>query len=133
MPHWRDLTDDDGLLYHHHLGGKRIDVVIERVDAVELVGLGGRRSRKPRLHFRGTQRAFAISKTDAKTLERLAGSGEIDRWIGLRITLCPATTRASDGDVPCIRISPRLPAQEAAPPTATTTTPDKETTDDDDA
>ena len=116
MGHWRDLTDDDGLLYHHHLGGKRVEVVIESVDAVELVGLGGRRSRKPRLHFKGTPRGFAISKTDAKTLERLAGSGDTDKWIGLRITLCPATTRSSEGDVPCIRISPKLPAQDKKEP-----------------
>lgn len=117
MTHWRDLTDDDGLLYAHHLRGSRVTVQIERVDSVELVGLGGRRSRKPRLHFAGAQRAFAISKTDARTLERLAGSGETDRWIGLKITLVPTTTRSSDGDVPCIRISPKLPAQSATEPT----------------
>lgn len=111
MTHWRDLTDDDGLLYAHHLRGSRVTVQIERVDSVELVGLGGRRSRKPRLHFAGAKRAFAISKTDARTLERLAGSGDTDKWIGLKITLVPTTTRSSDGDVPCIRISPKMPEQ----------------------
>ena len=127
MPHWRELTDDDGLLYAHHLRGQRVTVQIERVDSVELVGLGGRKARKPRLHFVGTPRSFAICRTDARTLERLAGSGDTDRWVGLRITLVPTTTRAADGDVACIRVSPRLPDQTAA----TTTMPtEKEATSD---
>ena len=124
MAHWRELADDDGLLYAHHLRGAKTHVRIERVDSVELVGLGGRRSRKPRLHFAGTSRAFAISRTDARTLERLAGSGDTDKWIALRITLIPTTTRSSDGDVPCIRIAAKLPPQGDE---HTTTTTDQET------
>lgn len=122
MPHWRSLCDDDGLLYVHHLQGRPAVVTIEAVSAAKLVGQAGRTTRKPLLAFRGTTRRLAICKTDAKTLERLTGSGDTDRWVGVTIQLVPATTRTSDGDVPCIRIAPRLPTGAgAALPTETDT------------
>ena len=127
MPHWRDFTDDDGLLYAHHLQGKPCTVTIERVSAAKLVGQAGRTSRKPMLHFRGTSRGFAICKTDARTLERIAGSGDVDRWIGVSVTLVPTTTRTSDGDVPCIRIAPKAAKASDAAPIETHDASDEET------
>ena len=116
MPHWREYVDDDGLLYVHHLKGKPATVTIERVSAAKLVGQAGRTTRKPCLHFKGTSRALAICRTDARTLERITGSGDVDKWIGVSVTLVPTTTRTSDGDVPCIRIAPRAAkASDAAP------------------
>ncbi len=130
MAHWRTLCDDDGLLYAHHLQGKSATVTIERVSAAKLVGQAGRATRKPCLHFRGTSRALAICKTDARTLERISGSGDVDRWVGQTIVLVPTTTRTSDGEVPCIRIAPRAgKATEATTieaPAATTEETDHE-------
>jgi len=126
MPHWRSLCDDDGLLYSHHLAGKSVTVTIERVTGATLVGQGGRKTRKPCLHFRGTSRALAICRTDARTLERIAGSGDTERWVGQTIVLVPTTTRTSDGEVPCIRIAPR--AGDAAKAT-TIETPEPQETD----
>lgn len=118
MPHWRTMTDDDGLLYAHHLGDKHTTVTITGVSAAKLIGQAGRATTKPALSLAGTTRKFAICRTDARTIERLAGSGDTDRWVGLRITLIPTTTRTSDGEVPCIRVSPKAPtsAQQDSPP-----------------
>jgi hypothetical protein len=108
MPDYRLMFDSD-YLFAAHLGGKDVVVTIERVEAATLTGQGGRKAKKPVLHFEGKQLGLALNKTNAKTLTTLFGTRNADEWVGKRITLYPTETQMGGETVDCIRIRPTVP------------------------
>jgi len=76
----------------------------------KLTGVGGRKSKKPVVYFRGSEKGFALNSTNGKTIAALYGN-HVEKWAGKRITLFKSTTRNPDGtgDVDCIRVRPQEP------------------------
>ena len=96
-----DLKDD-----------KDTTVTITKVVGGNLVGQGGRKSKKPIVYMKGTEKGFAVNATNGKTIATMYGKN-IEDWIGKRITLYKSTTRdpsGGDAEVECIRVRPRVPA-----------------------
>ncbi len=94
---------------------KDITVTITKVKGGELVAPGGRKSRKPVLYMKGTDKGFAVNATNGKTIAAMYGN-HVEGWVGKKITLYKSTTRNpnGDGEVECLRVRPTVPAGKAA-------------------
>lgn len=96
------------------LDGAEMLVVIEKVDLVTFKERDGRDKIQPLLFFQNVEKPFGCNITNARTIEHLLGTDEMDDWIGKEIVLYPSVTTASDGKpVDCIRI--RGPIKKAVP------------------
>lgn len=129
--HWRQMTDGSQWLTHLDLldaegKAREFNVTIESVKGGEVVGEGGKKSKKPVLRFRGAKKPLACGATICKTIERIAGSPDPKDWVGKRITLYVTTTEITrEGKretVGCIRVRPTAPrGPDQALPTAPAT------------
>jgi hypothetical protein len=106
---YRSLYDKD-YIGAWDLKEKDVTVTITKVKGGELVGTGGRKSKKPIIYMRGTEKGLAINATNGKTIAGMYGN-HVEGWVGKRITLYKSMTRNpnGDGDVECIRIRPKIP------------------------
>lgn len=104
--HWRSMTDRE-YLYAYDLDGKDLTVKIVKCVPGELVGVKGRKAKKPILHLDG-QKPLALNATNAKTIAAMFGN-HVEKWAGQTVTLYPTTT-TMDGEVlEAIRIRPGKP------------------------
>lgn len=118
MPHWKSLTDTQ-YLFAFDLGGRERHVQIDRVTGGELVGGGGRKTKKPLCYFKGVDKPLALNATNAKTIASIVGSPDIDKWAGQWITLYPTQCQSPQGEtVDCVRIRPKAPSVPGAQPKA---------------
>lgn len=108
MPDVRMLFDKE-FLYSFDLQGRDVTVVIDRVKAGVLTGVGGKKNKKPILYFRGKEKGLGLNITNARTIAGMYGGFESEKWIGKSITLYPSTTTFGDKTVDCIRIRPEVP------------------------
>ena len=109
MTDYRSMYDRD-YIGHWDLGGRDVAVTISKVNAGELTAVGGRKSKKPIVHFRNGPKPLICNKTNAKTIAALYGN-MVEDWVGKRITLFVSMTRNPDGggETECIRIRPKMP------------------------
>lgn len=109
MPHWKSMTET-AWLFAFDLQGQERHVQIDRVEAGELVGQGGRKTKKPCCYFKGVAKPLALNATNAKAIAAIVGSPDTDKWAGQWITLYPATCSTPAGEqTDCIRIRPKAP------------------------
>lgn len=108
MPHWRSLVESK-YLSHFELQGRDVTVTIKSVRMSEVIGSGGKKSKKALLSFEGKEKAMVAGVTCLSAIAGIYGD-DYDGWIGKRITLYPTTTEASGKTVGTIRIRPTAPA-----------------------
>ena len=110
MTDYRSMYDRD-YIGHWDLGGRDVAVTISKVNAGELTAVGGRKSKKPIVHFRNGPKPLICNKTNAKTIAAMYGN-MVEEWVGKRITLFVSMTRNPDGggETECIRIRPKMPS-----------------------
>ena len=126
MTKWNSITEttipnktdyrtmfDRNYLGHLDLAGREVTLTIAKVVGGELTAEGGRKSRKPIVHFGNGVKPLIVNKTNAKTIASLYGTFVQD-WSGKRITLFTSMTRNPDGggQVECVRIRPKLPGDQ---------------------
>lgn len=114
MPHWKSMTDRDWL-FAFDLQGKDVTLTIERVEAGNVSGTGGKKTRKPVVHFKEGQnkKPLALAVTNCKTIAGMYGN-DTDAWVGKRITLFPTTTTFGGETVECIRVRPNIPTAKGS-------------------
>lgn len=98
-------------------------VEIERVTPGEIVGEKGRKDGMPFVYFKGKNKPLGLNKTNTKTIIRLTGTFNHEKWIGVWLTLYVAKVDGKEGEVHAIRIRPKLAQprtgeQKSAPPSA---------------
>lgn len=110
MPDYRSMYDRDYIGHFDLPGGKDMTLTIKRVVGGELTAMGGRKSKKPIVHFKEDVKPLICNKTNAKTIAAMYGN-MVEGWAGQRITLFVSTTRNPDGggEVECIRVRPKIP------------------------
>ena len=69
MPDYRTMYDRDYIGHFDLPGGKDITLTIKRVIGGELTAMGGRKSKKPIVHFKEEGvKPFICNKTNSKTI-----------------------------------------------------------------
>lgn len=108
MPNYLIYYDSQAL-GAHHLDGKSCVVKIVKVVGGELIGEGGKKSKRPLVYFDGKALPLALSKTDGKTISGMYGR-DTSAWLDKLIEIYPTTTDAfGKKDVPCVRVKPTIP------------------------
>ena len=115
---------DRKFLFAFDLEGKDRTLTIDRVEAGELEGEKGRKSKKPLCYFVESKsgKPLALNATNCKAIAKLYGA-DIEGWAGQRITLYPTTTEMGGETVECIRVRPRKPPARNERPAAAETAP----------
>lgn len=104
MADFRTMYDAQ-CLFAFHLQGKEVTVKIAKVDAGELIGDKGKKSKKPMVYFEGKDLPLGLNKTNGKTISAMYGN-DTSAWIGKHITIYPTTTKFGGETVDCIRVRP---------------------------
>ena len=114
------LTDYRSLYDKDFIGAwdiKDADMVITitKVIGGQLVGQGGKKSKKPVIYFRGSEKGFAVNATNGKAIATMYGT-HIENWVGKKIALYKSMTRNpnGDGEVECVRVRPQIPADKGS-------------------
>ena len=98
------------------LGGATPTVTISRVSIEEV---GQSKDRRPIIYFEGKEKGCVINKTNAKAVTKIAGSAEMDEWIGTRVQLFVTTVEFQGDQVDAIRIrAPKIVPKPAPAPVA---------------
>lgn len=113
MPHWKSMVDKE-FLGAWDLNGKDVHVTIDRVEAGEITGEQGKKSKKPICWIRGAKKPLALNVTNCKIIAALYGNDTSD-WSGKRITLFATTTSFGGQTVECIRVRPKAPPAKGEP------------------
>lgn len=112
MTHWRKVLQTE------HLNAADIEkgtnVKIERMSTKVVTGVNDTKKDMPVAHFEGFKKAFPLNATNCKTLHKLSGSGEMEKWVGMTVTLTVKQVKAFGEVTDAIRILPVLP-KKAAP------------------
>jgi len=110
MPDYRTMYDRDYIGHFDLPGGADLTLTIKRVIGGELTAMGGRKSKKPIVHFAQPVKPLICNKTNARTISAMYGN-MTEAWAGKLVTLFVSTTRNPDGtgDVECIRVRPKIP------------------------
>lgn len=111
MGHFLGMYDRDFLAHFDLPPGRDVIVTISKVVGGELTGTGGRKSKKPIIHFENKDKGLVCNKTNGKAIAGMY-SPLTENWVGKRIALYVTKTRSPDGsgDVDCIRVRPQIPA-----------------------
>jgi hypothetical protein len=97
--------------------GEKVEpiVTISSVEAGTITGEGGKKSKKPLIHFEGKSLPMVIGKTVGKTIAGMYGT-EVNSWVGKRIQLYATTTQFGGQDRDCIRVRPTPPTETRGKP-----------------
>lgn len=115
MPHWKSMTERE-FMFAFDLDGKDRTVTIKNVVGGELVGPGGKKSKKPLCYFVESKsgKPLALNATNCKAIAAMYGN-DTDGWTGKLITLYPTQTQMGGETVDCIRVRPGIPRANSAP------------------
>ena len=96
------------------LNGRSFTLTIARV-ALEEMGFGADKERKPVAYFAEAQKGMVLNRTNAVAIAGLYGD-ETDQWAGKRITIFPAQVRAFGATHDVLRVRAEIPAQPKPAP-----------------
>ncbi|MBA2683779.1 MAG: hypothetical protein H0U66_04755 [Gemmatimonadaceae bacterium] len=105
----RKMFDEKEYLFAMDLDGD-ITVTIESVKPGEIVGDGGKKSKKPIVSFVGAKKKLAVNRTNMKIIGSLYGY-KASGWVGKQVTLYPTTTKFGNDTVECIRVRNSIPKE----------------------
>lgn len=114
----RENNDDYRAMYDRKyvgawdLSGKDVTVKIVRVVAEELQNRQGK-NKKPVVYFDGTDKGFALNKTNGQIIASMYGPRTRD-WVGKCITIYPTQVSFGRDQVDAIRVRPGIPKDKKA-------------------
>lgn len=111
------MADYRSMFDRKHVGawdleGKDVTVRIVRVAAETLKNKAGE-NKKPVVYFEGTDKGFALNKTNAKVIAAMYGN-DTAAWVGKLITLYPTQVSFGPETIDAIRVRPGIPKGKAA-------------------
>ena len=114
MTHFRKFMDNELLGAWDLPEDRDVTVTIAKVVGGDLVGIGGKKSKKPVVTFVGKEKKMVFNVTNCKALAGMYGN-HVEKWEGKKISLYTSTARDPNGgpDVPCIRVRPTIPPAKA--------------------
>ncbi len=111
MAHWRKMFDGKFIGAWDLVDNQDRPVdktfTIEAVEKQKIKSKNGEDG-KPVIRFKGIPKPWIANVTCCKTISMLYGD-DTDDWVGKRITVYATTTTSPEGEVPCIRVRPKVP------------------------
>jgi len=110
--HWKKQFNYD-YLGSYSLDGKREMVVsIKGVGSAKVTGQNGRKEDCFVVYYNEMDKPMILNRTNAKAIEKVAGSGLVEDWVGVRVTLYVEKGVKAFGDVvDALRIRDKKPSQ----------------------
>lgn len=109
--HWKNLANYDFLGTYSLEGiAPEITLTIKEIKKELVTATGGAKEDCIVAYFvedtvsNVTVKPMVLNKTNCKIIEKLYNTGDIESWIGKKITVYPTTTRFARDIVPCLRI-----------------------------
>lgn len=102
--HWKTAFPSD-YYGHQHLPLDGSDIVVAIKDVKEERVQNGRGGEMRLVaYITAEPEKWILNKTNAKTIEKVVGSGDIYDWIGKKVQLYKDKTSSPDGIVDCVRV-----------------------------
>ncbi len=110
--HWKKQFNYD-YLGSYSLDGKREMVVsIKGVGSAKVTGQNGRKEDCFVVYYNEMDKPMILNRTNAKAIEKVASSGLVEDWVGVRVTLYVEKGVKAFGDVvDALRIRDKKPTQ----------------------
>lgn len=116
MAHWKTMVNYD-YLGAYSLDGiaKEVTLTIASVKRQLVKGEGGMTDNCIVATFEEKNvggivvKPMILNKTNCKKIEKIYNTGDVDQWIGKRITVFATTTNVGRDTKPCLRIKEEIP------------------------
>lgn len=117
--HWKNLANYD-YLGAYSLDGVAAEVVltIKSIKKERVTSNGGASEDCIVAYFEETKvdgvevKPMVLNKTNCKTIEKIYNTGDVEHWIGKKITVFATTTKFARDVVPCLRIRQEVPVEK---------------------
>jgi len=101
--HWKAAFPTDYFGHQHMPEGN--DMIVQ-IKEVKQEAYEGKRGKEGKLiaHITAEPEKWILNKTNAKTIEKVLGTGYIEEWAGHKIQLYVTKTSSPEGLVDCVRV-----------------------------
>lgn len=124
MAHWKTMMDEDykylgSYSFEEVTGEKEITLTFEKFNTEEVTATGGIKSKRIVAYFaeKGTFdkveiKPMILNATNCKIIQAIYGTGDVDKWVGKKVTIYVTTTSTRQGTVDCLRIKRQIPEEK---------------------
>lgn len=109
MTHWKKLTNPNYIGSYAFNPGEEKPLSIKSVGQEEVTNPEGGKEFCIVAHFQQPEKPLILNKTNCKTIEKLAGTPDIEKWPGVGIILYVQRVKAFGDLVEAVRIRPVKP------------------------
>jgi len=102
MTHWKKLFTYD-YLSAEEFDGKDVTLTIKKIEIKEMFN-GKTKEENPVLYFEQTDKGIVLNRVNAKSIARLLGTPDTDKWIGNAVTFFPQDITAFGQAMIAIRV-----------------------------
>lgn len=116
LTHWKKLDNPDYIGAYAFQPGEEKVVTIKQVRREVVTGAEGKKEECTVVHFVEPEKPLILNATNGKAIQKVAGSGYIEEWAGVRIILKVETVKAFGDIVDAVRVSKKKPPAKPAAP-----------------
>ena len=111
--HWKKQFNYDYLGSYSLDGKKEVIVTISKLDTDKVTGQQGRKEDCFVVYFNEFDKPMILNRTNAKAIEKVAGSGLVENWVGTQVTLYVEQGVKAFGEVvDALRIRDKKPTRQ---------------------
>jgi len=111
--HWKKQFNYDYLGSYSLDGKKEAIVTISKLDTDKVTGQQGRKEDCFVVYFNEFDKPMILNRTNAKAIEKVAGSGLVENWVGTQVTLYVEQGVKAFGEVvDALRIRDKKPTRQ---------------------
>jgi hypothetical protein len=111
--HWKKQFNYDYLGSYSLDGKKEVIVTISKLDTDKVTGQQGRKEDCFVVYFNEFDKPMILNRTNAKAIEKVAGSGLVENWAGTQVTLYVEQGVKAFGEVvDALRIRDKKPTRQ---------------------
>lgn len=111
LTHWKKLDNPDYIGAYAFQPGEEKIVTITRVQRAMVSGPDGKKEECTIVHFAEKEKPLILNATNGKMIEKLAGTGYVEQWAGIRIKLVVEKVKAYGDVVAAVRVKNEKLAQ----------------------
>lgn len=113
LTHWKKLENPDYIGAYAFEPGEEKTVTIKNVERKLVIGAEGKKEECTVVSFAESEKPMILNVTNAKMIEKHAGTPYIERWGGTQIILVVERVKAFGDVVDAVRVSKKKPTKKA--------------------